>query len=122
KQWTKEEVVRVHEDDDRRWQQLRDSDVLAWASFPWPMLRKPQRVEELTYDAVHTYVLNRYAPGQKSDRDRIKENLRRWHPDRFETKFLPKVKEGDRERVREAAGTVARLLNEMLTRESTEGF
>ena len=55
----------------------------------------------------------------RSQRDRIKEHIRRWHPDRFDTKLLPRVVEGDRENVKEGAGAVVRGLNDLLRRANT---
>jgi hypothetical protein len=59
--------------------------------------------------------LSQYYPGEKSksSKDRIKEYIRRWHPDRFRTRYLPKVVQEDGEKVKENAGVAARVLNEM---------
>ncbi|KAI0088808.1 hypothetical protein BDY19DRAFT_985285 [Irpex rosettiformis] len=98
------------------WSRLAATDNANWFNFPWPMLKKPSNPEELTTTAISAYILNPYNPSDKSEKDRIKEHIRRWHPDRFETKLLPKVKSEDRERVKEGAGQVVRSLNELLTR------
>ncbi|TFK68563.1 hypothetical protein BDN72DRAFT_734347, partial [Pluteus cervinus] len=92
---------------------------LHWESFPWPMFKRPMGVEEITSMAVGLYLNNSHYPersggGGKGLKDRIKEHIRRWHPDRFETKVLPRVVEDDREKVKEGAGTVVRILNELL--------
>ena len=89
--------------------------MLGWASFAWPVLKKPSSPEELTTSAIGAYVLNTYQSSDKSDKDRIKEHIRRWHPDRFETKVLPRVREEEREHVKEGAGNVARHLNKLLS-------
>ncbi|KAI0937618.1 hypothetical protein AcV5_000416 [Taiwanofungus camphoratus] len=120
KQLTKEEVVQLFEEHERRWTRLTAMDVLSWHTFPWPMLKTPESPEDLTTIAISAYIFSPHYPGDKSksDKDRIKDHIKRWHPDRFETKLLPKVREDDREKVKQGAGLVARNLNELLTRSS----
>jgi hypothetical protein len=112
---SKESVLQLFDDHDRQWGRLSTADSVSWTSFPWPMLKKPADPEELTTIAIAAYVLNPYNPSDKSEKDRIKEHIRRWHPDRFETKLLPKVRSEDRELVKDGAGRVVRSLNELLT-------
>jgi hypothetical protein len=112
------EIVALFAEHDRQWARLKSLDDLGWDSFPWPMFKKPTEPEELTSVAIGAYVLSPHHPTDKSKaaRDRVKDHIKKWHPDRFETKLLRKVREEERERVREGAGLVARNLNEMLTR------
>jgi hypothetical protein len=115
---SKEDVLQLFSTHERQWAALPSSEELLWHNFPWPVWKTPKDPEDLTSTHIGAYVLSQYYPGDKSKstKDRIKEHIRRWHPDRFETKYLPKVREGDREKVKEGAGVVARVLNEMLTR------
>lgn len=122
KQMTKEQVISLFEEHDRRWSRLPSLDVLTWHSFPWPMLRRPAEPEQLTYIEVQAYVLSPHHPGDKAPKERVKDYLRRWHPDRFETKLLPKVREDEREKVKEGAGAVARNLNKLLSSLSEPGL
>lgn len=115
---TKQEYLRLVDDHERQWSQLQAAASISWDSIPWPMLRKPHTPEEITTAAIAGYVLNTYSSGERSDKERLKEHLRRWHPDRFETKLLPKVSSSDRDRVQEGAGHVIRSLNELSTRSS----
>lgn len=115
---TKESVLLLFDDHDRQWARLPTLDSLTWSNFPWPMLKKPNEPEEVTTVAIAAYVLNPYSPSDRPEKDRIKEHIRRWHPDRFETKLLVKVRSEDRDRVKEGAGQVVRSLNELLTRSS----
>ncbi|KAI0367176.1 hypothetical protein BV20DRAFT_950613 [Pilatotrama ljubarskyi] len=115
KQLTKEQVIKLFEDHELRWATLANLDVLSWQLFPWPMLKQPSDPEQVTYPEVQAYVLSPHHPGDKSQKDRIKDHLRKWHPDRFETKLLPKVREDEREKVKEGAGAVARHLNKLLS-------
>ncbi|GBE87631.1 hypothetical protein SCP_1103080 [Sparassis crispa] len=121
KPMSRDDVVRLFEEHERRWADLPNMDVLSWSTLPWPMLRRPEEPDDLTTIAISAYVLSPHYPGEKakSPRDRIKEHIRRWHPDRFETKLLPKVRKDDQDKVKQGAGLVARNLNEILTRQSS---
>ena len=81
------------------------------------MFEKPTEPEELTSVAIKAYILLPHHPTGKSKtaRDRIKNQIKKWHLDRFETKLLRKVPEEEREKVQEGARSVALTLKEMLT-------
>ena len=116
---SKEEVVQLFEAHERQWSKLITYDELRWDTLPWPMLKKPSVPEDITSGAIHAYILSPHYPEKdksRSTKDRIKEHIRRWHPDRFETKMLTKVIEGEKEKVKEGAGSVVRNLNDLLTR------
>ncbi|KAI0263125.1 hypothetical protein BC834DRAFT_793434, partial [Gloeopeniophorella convolvens] len=100
------------------WRQLKGSDNLGWNSFAWPVFKRPSDPEEMNTMSISAYVLSKYAPdaNTKTPKDRIKEHLKRWHPDKFETRILPRVVEEERERVKAGAGAVVRGLNELLNR------
>ncbi|PPQ79025.1 hypothetical protein CVT25_002334 [Psilocybe cyanescens] len=109
------DLVMFHE---QRWNLLSRLPHLQWSDFPWPVLSlsTPKRKEDLTMEAVVEYV---FAPLNVRDRpvvkDRLKELLRRWHPDRFDTKYLALIVDlNDREMVREGAGVVTRILSDLL--------
>ncbi|KAF9068829.1 hypothetical protein BDP27DRAFT_1223558 [Rhodocollybia butyracea] len=122
-QGSKEEVIKTFEHHARLWEKLPEYTELRWDIFPWPMLNKPSSPEDITYNAIRTYVLSPHYPEkEKPQKDRIKEHIRRWHPDRFETKLLTKVIDADKERVREGAGSVVRSLNDLLTKSNTPSF
>ncbi|KAJ4468766.1 hypothetical protein J3R30DRAFT_3304666, partial [Lentinula aciculospora] len=105
------------------WEKLPEYTELRWDIFPWPMLNKPLSPEDITYAAVDAYLSSPYHPEkEKQQKDRIKEQIRKWHPDRFETKLLPKVIEEDKVRVKEGAGSVARNLNDLLTKSNIPTF
>jgi len=72
----------------------------------------------MTTMAISAYVMSNYAPdANKSPKDRIKDQLKRWHPDKFETRILHRVVEEEREKVKTGAGVVVRGLNEMLNKD-----
>ncbi|KAH9962248.1 hypothetical protein BC827DRAFT_1130565 [Russula dissimulans] len=112
--------MRLYENHENKWRQLRDSDNLdlGWGSFAWPVFKRPSEPEDMTTSAISAYVLSKYAPdaNAKSHKDRIKDHLKRWHPDKFETRILPRVVEEEREKVKAGAGVVVRGLNEILNK------
>jgi hypothetical protein len=88
-----------------RWNKISTWDRLRWDSFPWPMFGMPSNPKDLHVAAIRAYVLSSDASDtEKSAESRIKEQLRRWHPDRFESKFLPKVIEREWHKVKDGAG------------------
>ena len=121
---TKDDIQRLFARHEEMWQTLQKAERLTWISFPWPLIKQPSTPEDITTNAVDAYILSPYYPEKEKDkgrsqRDRIKEHIRRWHPDRFDTKLLPRVVEGDRENVKEGAGAVVRGLNDLLRRANT---
>ncbi|KAI0065015.1 hypothetical protein BV25DRAFT_1799877 [Artomyces pyxidatus] len=113
-----EDLARLFEMHDTKWKALKSGDGLGWNSFPWPMFKRPSEPEDITTTAVSAYVLSKHFPcdPSKSSKDRIKDHIKRWHPDKFETRVLPRVVEEEREKVKAGAGTVVRGLNELLNR------
>jgi hypothetical protein len=72
-------------------------------------------VDELTAEAITAFLL----PVDKGfDREKRKETLResflRFHPDKFEGRFMKFIKDGEKERVKEAIGQVSRVLNSLI--------
>ncbi|KAI0252887.1 hypothetical protein BJV78DRAFT_1197411 [Lactifluus subvellereus] len=117
KMLSREDLIRLFESHESKWRQLKDGDKdLGWNSFAWPVFKRPSEPEEMTTSAIGAYVLSRYAPdaSSKNSKDRIKDHIKRWHPDKFETRILPRVAEEERERVKAGAGAVVRGLNELL--------
>lgn len=113
REMTREEALKIFESHRRQWEKIQSRESLIWEDFPWPMFKTPSNPEDLTTAAIHSYVLSPFQPQDRSQKDRIKELIRRWHPDRF-GRILSKVKASDRERVDEGGGSVVRVLNDLL--------
>jgi hypothetical protein len=113
---TKDEVIRLFATHERQWSMLPNQGDLRWDSFPWPMLKMANNPTDLTEGAIGAYVGSPFHPGDKSKsmKERIKDHIRRWHPDRFDTRLLPKVVEEERAIVKEGAGAVVRSLTNLL--------
>lgn len=116
----KQDIIKLFEHHRGQWDRLQMSATLKWDDFPWPVFKQPGGPDDVTTSCITAYMLSPLHPVDKSSKDRIKENIRRWHPDRFETQLLSKVKENDRDIVREAAGTVVRTLNDLLRSSNQE--
>lgn len=122
---TKEEVIQIFEAHERQWPKLATLDQLRWFNFPWPMLKMPSDPDEITSNAVSAYILSPHYPDKdksKPTKDRIKDHIRRWHPDRFDTKLLVKVVDSEKEKVKEGAGSVVRNLNDLLMRSNVSSI
>ncbi|OAX40458.1 hypothetical protein K503DRAFT_768562 [Rhizopogon vinicolor AM-OR11-026] len=116
----KQDIIKLFENHRAQWDRLQTSTALKWDDFPWPVFKQPSGPDDVTTPSITAYMLSPLHPVDKTSKDRIKENIRRWHPDRFETQLLAKVKESDRDGVREAAGTVVRTLNDLLRSSNQE--
>lgn len=81
-------------------------------------------VEDLTVDAISAFLLpTSLAPDdapsaaeivQKERRDKLRETMLRFHPDKFEGRILRHVRQSDQEHVREAVGRITRAVTELL--------
>lgn len=115
-----------------RWARLQASApaglTLSFATVPWPVHPPPSSADDLTPDAIAAFLLadsrsgSGSAAGEKPKKQRLKEALLLWHPDRFEGRWLPLIRadgpgetdDSERERVRAAVGVVARHLNQLM--------
>lgn len=118
---TKKQLASLFSYHEQQWTRISTFPWLQWIDFPWPVLSYtiPPTQQDLTLASVRDYILSPLYPDPSesgSKKERVKELLRKWHPDRFEIKFLRKVMdEGERGIVREGAGMVVRILNDLLS-------
>jgi hypothetical protein len=88
--------------------------ALHFQDIPWPIQHPPTSPEQLTASAISAFVLSPLHSHGKNQKQRIREALLVFHPDRFD-KWVRLVRDGpDRHLVREAAGSVVRILNTLL--------
>ncbi|CDO77624.1 hypothetical protein BN946_scf184946.g17 [Trametes cinnabarina] len=100
-----------------RWTELLSTlESLGFRDIPWPMFSQPRTLDEITSARVTRFVLSPLHPGE-TRRDKVRNALRRWHPDRF-GRVLARVDEGEKETVEEGVGIVVRCLNDLLAREN----
>ena len=125
---------------EQRWKALldprtQDHGPLTFGDIPWPLFSAqrdvsdsaPLQVEDITPEAITTFLLpdvdGMAAPAKSDDvsrrnRDKLKETLLRFHPDKFQGRFMHRVPASDTESVREAVGQVARVLNLLMSKQS----
>ena len=114
----KDQVLRAWDRYNRAWDALKDYSQITFRAMPWPVMKPPNSTDELTTNAIGALVLSPHHLQDKSRRDRLKAELLRWHPDRFENKWLAKADVGEKEAIRRGAGQVVRGLNELMAREN----
>ena len=102
---------------DLQWSYITKYQSLQWSDFPWPVLifAGPKNPDDLTLNAFSAYIMLEFDLwGLKQ---RLREYMKKWHPDRFEGRYLKKVPEGrERERVGLGAGIVMRFLTDLWRR------
>ncbi|WRT64473.1 uncharacterized protein IL334_001405 [Kwoniella shivajii] len=108
-----------------RWKLLgeRDGDVvdidMSFSDIPWPVYRSSHDItqEQLSIDNIRMFIsatAEDTAENGKIDlRRTIREAIRNYHPDRFNVRILSRVKEKDKEDVKEAVVRVSGLLNDL---------
>lgn len=115
---------------------------LSFEDIPWPVLVKDigpsldkkgksratnvvqVDIEDLTLEDISAFLLPDGRPAEsttsdkdvakKERRDKLRETMLRFHPDKFEGRIMRSVREADKERVREGVGKVARAINDLL--------
>jgi hypothetical protein len=102
---------------DARWTQLRadraEPGELAFTDLPWPSYpppRLPLSPEALSKQAISTFLLSPLHSIGKPRKQRLREALLLYHPDRFVAKWMGLVRQRDAAPVQEAVGRVARVL------------
>ncbi|KAF9012516.1 hypothetical protein BDQ17DRAFT_1387217 [Cyathus striatus] len=118
---------------------------LHFDDIPWPIVaahrQKPEKkrggnhtdsplitVGDLTVEAISAFILPLVSADtieemdeekvKKARKERLRETFLRFHPDKFEGRFMHRIREGDRDRVREGIGQVSRVLNGLLGKEA----
>ncbi|KAH7345572.1 hypothetical protein B0J17DRAFT_548297, partial [Rhizoctonia solani] len=84
--------------------------------IPWPLLRVPTGPESITPQAVGAFILSPLHSEDKPRKERIRTAMLRWHSDKFEGRWMSRIDEDERPKVKEAVGAVARCLTELMTK------
>ena len=107
---------------DAKWEELRtkrkdEIPPIALNDLPWPVFCPVNNAQDITCERVREFVLHSMRPGmeQKTAKHRLRLDIVKWHPDKFNNTTLPRVREWEREAAREAAGEVAKFLNQLMT-------
>ncbi|KAK4684793.1 hypothetical protein P7C73_g5371, partial [Tremellales sp. Uapishka_1] len=117
-----------------RWRKEKDEDVVAvrlkWREIPWPVYDKYRsRIEDITLENVRAFLSSGGASagagagagsagGGGLDGKELKKVLREaillFHPDRFFSKYLQRIKESEVESVREGVEKCSRIINQLI--------
>ncbi|EUC57540.1 hypothetical protein RSOL_224300, partial [Rhizoctonia solani AG-3 Rhs1AP] len=98
-----------------QWAQLRPSEAtsLRFTDLPWPCYpppRLPLDPDALSKQAISSFLLSPLHSIGKPRKQRLREALLLYHPDRFIAKWMGRVRKDDAQEVQEAVGRVARVL------------
>ncbi|CAE6429759.1 unnamed protein product [Rhizoctonia solani] len=89
---------------------------IGFRDIPWPLLRAPTGPESITPQAVGAFILSPLHSQDKARKERLRTAMLRWHSDKFEGRWMARIEEEDRHKVKEAVGAVARSLTELMTK------
>ncbi|KAF8342599.1 uncharacterized protein EI90DRAFT_2987771 [Cantharellus anzutake] len=91
-----------------------DPPFLTFSLIPWPVFELPEGPETITREAVSEFLLSDdHSPG-RTHKQRIREALLAYHPDRFVGRYISLVEASHQKAVEEGVGRVVRILNDML--------
>ncbi|KAH7334694.1 hypothetical protein B0J17DRAFT_671190 [Rhizoctonia solani] len=98
-----------------QWAQLRPSETtsLGFTDLPWPCYpppRLPLEPDTLSKQTISSFLLSPLHSIGKPRKQRLREALLLYHPDRFMAKWMGRVRKEDTQGVQEAVGRVARVL------------
>jgi hypothetical protein len=93
----------------------KTSRLLLFGDIPWPIYStRGFKPHEITKERVGKFILSRFHSTDKSPRERLRSALILWHPDKFDTKWLPRVDPSEQALVKEGVSAVVRALNELM--------
>lgn len=104
---------------EQRWAALLPGggEPLTVWSIPWPVLHPPRSVRDITPEAVSAFILSGLHSEGIPRKERVRDALRRWHPDRF-GRLISRITQDDWAVVEYGVGVVVRCLNGLLESEN----
>lgn len=132
----KRQWISARQQYDQRWKALLsdgDRSHEGWLKFidiPWPIPNAYKTgsisIDDLTEDAIRTFLLSYRYPvptgteqmamnDAKEKKDKLREAMLRFHPDKFEGRLMKLVAEVERGDVREGIAQVVRVINGLLS-------
>lgn len=108
---------------DAKWQELKLSQKLTsvmLCEMPWPTFQQGcASPDDISRRSMEEFIFHPLRPGMetKSRKDRLKVEILRFHPDKFDSNIVRKLRECDREKASEIAGALARILTNMMAEE-----
>ncbi|OAX40453.1 hypothetical protein K503DRAFT_614425 [Rhizopogon vinicolor AM-OR11-026] len=112
---------------DAKWEELKKSKTLTsvmLCEMPWPIfVQGCSSPDDISQRSMEEFIFHPHRVGMenKSRKDRLKIEMLRFHPDKFNSHIVSKLRECDREMAIEIAGAVARILTGMMAQEIQRG-
>ncbi|KAG8733649.1 hypothetical protein FRC11_004333 [Ceratobasidium sp. 423] len=110
------EAWRRYEDS---WAELSNSDAptrLTFHNIPWPVFSQPSNVSQLNSRTIGAFLLSSLHDGGGSTRrERIRNAMRTWHPDKWMGRYMTRVDPRHAPAVKEGVNAVARALTELMS-------
>jgi hypothetical protein len=77
----------------KQWDRLYTEKCLKWDTFPWPTLKQPTSVEEITADRVQEYLHSLYQLNTlaSSMEEYVKDHIDRWDYNRMDARVFRRV-------------------------------
>lgn len=91
--------------------------AFAFSDVPWPVMPPVVDVRDITTSGVAKFLLHAHRTPDKTRKEKLRDAVLRYHPDKFEGRILPRIISEDRARVQEGVSTVMRCLNELMSEE-----
>lgn len=89
------------------------STNLRFRDIPWPMMPQPKSPDDITLDTISTFLFSPDHSPEKSRKQRIRDAIFLYHPDRFE-KWLGRISnDTEKHMAHEAAGRIVRFLTSL---------
>ncbi len=109
---------------ERRWVGLLNSksisDDLGFGDIPWPVQGESPNISQITAQAVSAFL---FFPGDegideagrgRARKEELRGTMLRFHPDKFEGRVIPRVRDEERAAVREGANAVTRAVTALM--------
>lgn len=87
--------------------------ILQFSSVTWPMVVQPKRPQEIELAKIREFLLSPHLSDGRSDKQRVKDAMLLWHPDKFGN-ILRRLGSEETKEVLEGADIVAKHLSAIL--------
>ncbi|KAI0039497.1 hypothetical protein FA95DRAFT_1018753 [Auriscalpium vulgare] len=124
KRWEREQIRKgdIRAAYERRWTEIliptTDPPALRFGDVPWPVTHESVSLELLTAENISAFLALGTLPGDedaaRTRKERLRETMLRFHPDKFEGRVMKLVRDEDREAVREGVGAVVRAVTTLM--------
>ncbi|EJU00530.1 hypothetical protein DACRYDRAFT_53973 [Dacryopinax primogenitus] len=86
---------------------------LGFTDLPWPCYPAPLSPEDLKPLPIQRFILSPSHSASQGAKERVRQALLRWHPDKFEGRWMGRCSEGERGEVRQGVRAVVDALGEV---------